>query len=170
MLRSRNKETRMDVGARRTEAYFAFVEAGSLLQQLMEDQLRRDANISYLQFFLLARLHQAPEGRLRMTDLADSTVHSRSGLTYQAGRLEQAGLIERVPAPDDDRSVMAVITDTGRDTYARALPGHLDVVDQGMFSALDDTQLDALAGSLTAIRDRLRDLTPSAAARRRKRD
>lgn len=159
----------MDRTTRRTEAYFAFVEAGSLLQQLMEDQLRRDAGISYLQFFLLARLNEASEGSMRMTDLADSTVHSRSGLTYQASQLEKAGLIRRVPSPDDERSVIAVITDAGRDTFTRGLPGHLDVVDQGMFSVLTDDQLDHLATSLSAVRDRLRGLTPSAAERRRSR-
>lgn len=74
------------------------------------------------------------DGSRSSSTRADSTVHSRSGLTYQAGQLEKAGLIRRVPSPDDERSVLAVITDAGRDTFARGLPGHLDVVDKGMFS------------------------------------
>lgn len=83
--------------------------------------------------------------------------------------MEKAGLIQRVPSPDDERSVIAVITDAGRDTFARGLPGHLDVVDKGMLSVLDDHQLDALATSLTAIRDRLRSQASSAAQRRKNR-
>ena len=160
----------MDRAARRNETFFAFVEAGNLLQLLMEEQLRRDGGISYLQFVLLARLADARGGRMRMTDLADSTVHSRSGLSYQAGRLEEAGLLQRLRASDDERAVTAAITDAGRDVLARVLPGHVDVVEQGMFSALDAEQVDALTVGLTLVRDRLRSLVPGSAERRRKRD
>ncbi|MCX5395504.1 MarR family winged helix-turn-helix transcriptional regulator [Streptomyces sp. NBC_00102] len=159
----------MDSPARRNETYFAFIEAANLLQALMEEQTKRDGGISYLQFVLLARLAGAPDGRMRMTDLADSTVHSRSGLSYQGRLLEDAGLIERVPSTDDERSVTAVITETGHATLERVLPGHVEVVEQGMFSVLDDSQLDALSDGLTAVRDRLRTLVPSAAQRRKKR-
>lgn len=159
----------MDLDARRRQAYFAFMEAGNLLQLLMEDQLRRDGNLSYLQFFLLARLGDAPGGRMRMTELADSTVHSRSGLSYQARLLERAGFIERMPTPEDDRSVTAAITEAGREVLARVLPGHVDVVSQGFFSALDAREMEAFAASLAAVRDRLRAVVPSSAERRRRR-
>ncbi|MFB7166667.1 MarR family winged helix-turn-helix transcriptional regulator [Streptomyces sp. NPDC056242] len=118
---------------------------------------------------LATTLERPHDGSRSSSTRADSTVHSRSGLTYQAGQLEKAGLIQRAPSPDDERSVIAVITDAGRDTFARGLPGHLDVVDKGMLSVLDDHQLDALATSLTAIRDRLRSQASSAAQRRKNR-
>lgn len=159
----------MSLDRRRTEAYFALMEAGGLLQMLMEEQLRRDAGLSYLQFFLLARLADAPDGRMRMTDLADTVVHSRSGLSYQAGRLESAGLLRREPSADDERSVVAVITETGREMLAKALPGHVDVVERGMFDALDDAQADALADALGSVRERLRAMVPTSAERRRAR-
>lgn len=159
----------MALDERRTQAYFALMEAGGLLQMLMEDQLRRDGDLSYLQFFLLARLEQAPQGRMRMTDLADTVIHSRSGLSYQAAKLETAGLLRREPSPDDERSVTAVITDEGRELLAKVLPGHVAVVQQGMFDALDEPRTEALADALGAVRDRLRTLTPSSAERRRSR-
>lgn len=157
----------MALDARQMQAYFALREASGLLQQLMEDQLRRDGDLSYLQFFLLARLAEAPEGRSRMTDLADTVIHSRSGLSYQAGKMEAAGLLRREPSLDDERSVTAVITDQGRALLAKVLPGHVEIVERGMFDALDERQTDALAEALGAIRDRLRDLAPSSAERRR---
>ncbi|MGW0858278.1 MarR family winged helix-turn-helix transcriptional regulator [Streptomyces sp. NPDC002690] len=157
----------MSADERRTDAYFALMEAGGLLQMLMEEQLKRDGGISYLQFFLLARLAEAPQGRMRMTDLADTLIHSRSGLSYQAGKLESAGLIRREPSPHDERSVTAAITPEGRELLENVLPGHLDVVRRGMFEALDDRQSDALADALGAVRDRLRALVPSSAERRR---
>lgn len=160
----------MSLDTRRTQAYFALLEAGSLLQTLMEDQLKRDGDLSYLQFFLLARLSEAPDGRMRMTDLADTLIHSRSGLSYQATKLETAGLLRREPSPEDERSVTAVITDQGRERLERVLPGHVTLVEQGMFDALSDQQADALADALGAVRDRLRTLAPSAAERRRSRN
>ena len=62
-----------------------------------------------------------------MTDLADGVVYSRSGLTYQAGLLEKAGLVTRAPSADDERSVTVTITDAGRALLAQVLPGHIEV-------------------------------------------
>ena len=73
------------------------MEAVSLLQHQVEQQLRAEGGISYVQFQLLARL--AARGQLTVTELADGVVYSRSGLTYQAGLLEKAGLITRAPVP-----------------------------------------------------------------------
>ncbi|MFD7734783.1 MarR family winged helix-turn-helix transcriptional regulator [Kitasatospora phosalacinea] len=157
----------MGLDERRIEAYFALTEAHSLLQLLMEEQLKRDGDISYLQFFLLARLAQAPEGRMRMTDLADTVIHSRSGLTYHATKLESAGLLRREPSPTDERSVTAVITDQGRGLLEQVLPGHIALVRQGMFDPLDDPQTEALADALTLVRNHLRAMVPTSAERRR---
>ena len=63
------------------DAYFALMEAVSLLQHQVEQQLRAEGGISYVQFQLLARLNA--RGQLTMTELADGVVYSRSGLTYQ---------------------------------------------------------------------------------------
>src|SRR3954468_24028429 len=101
------------------------MEVGSLLQYAVDEHLRADGDLSYVQFQILARLVDAPDGRLRMTDLADGVVYSRSGLTYQAGLLEKRGLITRAPSPDDERSVMVTVTDAGRALIARVMPGHV---------------------------------------------
>ena len=79
-------------------AYFALMEAVSLLQHQVEQQLRTEGDLSYVQFQLLARLAEV-HGQLTMTQLADGVVYSRSGLTYQASLLEKAGLITRGPQP-----------------------------------------------------------------------
>ena len=79
-------------------AYFALIEVSSLLRHAVEQQLREAGDLSYVQFQLLARLGDSPTGSHRMTDLADGVVYSRSGLTYQAGLLEKAGLVTRAPS------------------------------------------------------------------------
>jgi DNA-binding MarR family transcriptional regulator len=76
--------------------YLALVEVVGLLRHAVEQQLREAGDLSYVQFQLLARLDDESTGSLRMTDLADGVVYSRSGLTYQAGLLEKAGLLEPV--------------------------------------------------------------------------
>src|SRR6516225_11256229 len=93
-------------------AYFVLMEAVSLLQHQVEQQLRAEGGISYVQFQLLARLADA-RSPLTMTELADGVVYSRSGLTYQAGLLEKAGLISRGPSSGDDRATLVTITDNG---------------------------------------------------------
>src|SRR3954469_7981996 len=92
-------------------AYFALIEVSSLLRHAIEQQLRDAGDLSYVQFQLLARLGDEPTGSLRMTDLADGVVYSRSGLTYQAGLLEKVGLVTRSPSPDDERRVTGTITE-----------------------------------------------------------
>src|ERR1700743_213018 len=89
-------------------AYFVLMEAVSLLQHQVEQQLRAEGGVSYVQFELLARLADA-RGPLTMTELADGVVYSRSGLTYQAGLLEQAGLISRCPRAADDRASLVMM-------------------------------------------------------------
>ncbi|MER5796205.1 MarR family transcriptional regulator [Streptomyces sp. NPDC001980] len=148
-------------------AYFALMEAGALLQQLVEQQLRRDGDLSYIQFRVLAQLAEAPGPSLRMTDLADGVVYSRSGLTYQADRLEQAGLIARAPSPDDERSVTVTITEAGREVLERVLPGHIGLVAKELFGPLKEEDVAAMADVLTRIRDHLRTVPRGPATRRR---
>ena len=98
-----------DAGPRRRPAarlLRADGRAPALLRHRVEQQLRAAADLTYVQFKVLARLGlDSPTGSLRMTELADEVVYSRSGLTYQAGQMENAGLVERGPSPDDDRGV-----------------------------------------------------------------
>jgi DNA-binding MarR family transcriptional regulator len=103
-----------------------------------------------------------------MTDLADGVVYSRSGLTYQAGLLEKAGLVTRTPAPDDDRGVVVAITDAGRALLAEVLPGHTEVIARQLFAPLSRTDARTLADLLAPVRDHMRSAPPRSAAPRRR--
>src|SRR5258707_10064335 len=94
-------------------ASFVLTEAVSLLQYQVEQQLRAEGDLTYVQFQLLARLADA-HGSLTMTQLADGVVYSRSGLTYQAGLLEKAGLITRGPSPGDELPTLGSMPRNGR--------------------------------------------------------
>jgi len=150
-------------------AYFALIEVVGLLRHAVEQQLREAGDLSYVQFQLLARLGDSPTGSHRMTDLADGVVYSRSGLTYQAGLLEKAGLVTRSPSPDDERSVTVTITDAGRALLAKVLPGHAEVISQLLFQPLSRNDAQALADLLRPVRDHMRSTPPRSAAPRRRR-
>ncbi len=150
-------------------AYFALMEVSSILRHAVEQHLRAEGDLSYVQFQILASLNASPTGSDRMTDLADGVVYSRSGLTYQAGLLETRGLISRSPSPDDERSIAVAITDAGRALLARVLPGHIDVVSHLLLEPLSRKDLEALTRLLTPVRDHMRATPPrSAAPRHRK--
>jgi DNA-binding MarR family transcriptional regulator len=150
-------------------AYFALIEVTSLLRHAVEQQLREAGDLSYVQFQLLARLGDTPSGSLRMTDLADGVVYSRSALTYQAGLLEKAGLVTRAPAADDERGITVTITDAGRARLAQVFPGHIEIVSELLFEPLSTEDVAALAALLGPVRDHMRAAPPrSATARRRK--
>lgn len=151
-------------------AYFALMEVAGLLRHAVEQQLREAGDLSYVQFQLLARLGlDSPTGSGRMTDLADGVVYSRSGLTYQAGLLEKAGLVTREPSADDERGVTVTITDAGRAVLADVLPGHTEVISHRLLQPLSPGGAEALADLLSPVRDHMRAQPPRSAARRRRR-
>ncbi|MBT2502217.1 MarR family winged helix-turn-helix transcriptional regulator [Curtobacterium sp. ISL-83] len=150
-------------------AYFAFTEVSGLVRPAVEQQLRDVGELSYVQFQVLARLGDAPDGHLRMTDLADGVVHSRSGLTYQAQLLEQRGLITRSPSPEDERSTVAAITAAGRDVLSAVLPGHAATVHALLFAPISEEDASDLARILGRVNEHLRAAPPRSASGRRRR-
>jgi DNA-binding MarR family transcriptional regulator len=170
-------DSRIDTGAdagadgvqaldpRQLGTYFALTEAVSLLQYQVEQQLRAEGDLSYVQFQLLARLVDA-HGPLTMTQLADGVVYSRSGLTYQAGLLERAGLITRGSSPDDERATLVTITGQGRALFYRLLPGHIQVIRRLLFDPLSDGDLHHLGDIMTRVRDHMRAQPPRSASKR----
>jgi DNA-binding MarR family transcriptional regulator len=153
---------------RQLGAYFALMEAVSLLQREVELQLRAEGDISYVQFELLARL-TSTDGPRTMTQLADGVVYSRSGLTYQAGLLEKAGLIARVPSLSDERSTLVSITEAGAAVVGRVLPGHVEVLRALLFESLSGEDLGHLDDIMSRVRDHMRARPPRSAAPRKRR-
>jgi DNA-binding MarR family transcriptional regulator len=149
-------------------AYFVLTEAVSLLQYQVEQQLRAEGGLSYVQFQLLARLADA-HSPLTMTQLADGVVYSRSGLTYQAGLLEKAGFITRAPSPDDERATLVTITGDGLALVGRVLPGHVQVIRRLLFDPLSGDDLRHLGDIMTRVRDHMRAQPPRSAAPRKHR-
>ena len=137
-------------------AWLAFLEVSHLLDRKIEQQLKQDAGLSHAQYEILSRLAATPGGQLRMSELADVIIVSRSGLTYQITQLERAGLVRRAPCPSDERGILAILTRAGRAALARAAPGHLRVVREYLIDALTPAQRDTLTSAFATARTRLR--------------
>lgn len=156
-----------DLNPRQLGAYFVLMEAVSLLEHRFEQQVRAEGGISFVQFQVLAHLNGA-DGPRTMTQLADSVVYSRSGLTYQAGLLEKAGLITRTTSPDDERATLVAITDAGRALLGRVMPGHAEIT-RLLFDRLTDDDVQRLDDMMTRVRDHMRAQPPRSATPRKRR-
>ncbi|MFI5756462.1 MarR family winged helix-turn-helix transcriptional regulator [Streptomyces sp. NPDC051569] len=140
-----------------TRAWEGFLATSALLDRRIEHQLREEAGVSQPQYEILVRLERAPEGELRMTELADLLLTSKSGLSYQVTQMERSGLVRRRTCSTDVRGVFAVLTEKGRDTLYGAAPGHVALVRRLMFDQLTSEQVAVLADGFGAVSRRLRD-------------
>jgi DNA-binding MarR family transcriptional regulator len=128
-------------------------ESYTALRTQLDRGLERDAALPLQWFELLIRLARSPGHRLRMSDLAAQASLTPSGLTRATDRLEEAGLVERVPCPSDRRGAFAALTDRGLDRVVAAVEPHLEHVEQHFTSALSAREQDQLAALLRKVRD-----------------
>jgi DNA-binding MarR family transcriptional regulator len=132
-------------------AWHSFLAAGALIDRLVDAQLKEAVGLSHPQYEILVRLAEAPDGELRMTELAGTLLSSKSGLTYQVTQLEKAGLVERRSCPSDVRGVLAVLTEAGRQRLEQAAPGHVTLVRELLIDVLTPGQLASLADALGEV-------------------
>ncbi|AYF79363.1 MarR family transcriptional regulator [Nocardia yunnanensis] len=123
-------------------------------QRLMADlnrQLQRDSDLSLADYRILVKLSEAPGRALRMSDLADGVLSSRSRLTHQVRRLETQRMVRRIACEDDGRGVLAQLTDEGMRRLQAAAPGHVAAVRRFFIDLLTPQQLAAVATALDLV-------------------
>jgi DNA-binding MarR family transcriptional regulator len=147
-------------------AWLALLETANHVQHATDRRVRDAVGLSFAQLEILARIAEAGDQGMRMTDIADTLVVSRSGLTYQMRQLEKRNLVSRAPSPDDERSVIARITPDGLECVVDAAPHYVDVVKSLFLDHVSAGDLTVLADILDGVRDELRTL-PSRSERSR---
>lgn len=100
---------------------------------------------------VLLVLNAAPDRRLRMSDLGAAAVLSREQISRVVSELERAGLVQRVPNPDDKRSSFATITDAGRARLRAAAPTYLDAIAEHFTQHLTAREIAAVASALQKV-------------------
>ena len=126
-----------------------------LLPAALDSQLRRDAQLTHFDYYVLAMLSEAPGRTLRMTALAEQTAATLARLSHVVQRLETRGLLERFPCPEDRRATNARLTEAGWAKVREAAPGHVDAVRENVIDALTPEQVTQLAAIADAILHRL---------------
>jgi DNA-binding MarR family transcriptional regulator len=137
-------------------AWVRLVALTELLPVALDAQLQRDDGITHFEYVALMALADAPDRTMRMTALAAQTNATLPRLSHVARRLEQRGLIERFPCPEDRRATNATITDAGLRLLIDAGPGHIGTVRELVIDALTPQQLEQLyeiAGAVLAKLD-----------------
>lgn len=118
------------------------------LVRLLDDRLNRDLQeqsaLSLADYEILVRLSEAPDRRLRMTELAQGAMVSKSRLSHQMNRMDERGLTRREDCPSDRRGAYAMLTDTGLATLAAAAPGHVASVREHLLDRLSGEQVRVL--------------------------
>ena len=133
-----------------------YLDATRLLQQAMDRQLTRDSGLSLTDFEVLVLLSEAPDRRLRMSQLAARACTTRGGATRTVQRLIAAGWVRRVECEDDRRGSLAELTDAGAEKLTEAAPAHVAMVRTNFIDLIDAHDVDRLTEIYGAMRDRLR--------------
>jgi DNA-binding MarR family transcriptional regulator len=132
-------------------AWRAFLGAVQALQTGLDAQLQADAGMPHGYYEILVRLSEAPDRRVRMSSLAESTGSSRSRLSHAVAQLEGRGWVRREQCPTDRRGQLAVLTDDGFRALEQAAPGHVTAVRELLIDRLTPAQLRQLRQISEAI-------------------
>src|SRR4051794_10923246 len=147
---SRMRDVSEDESGRWMPAFLALLRTHARLKDQLEVDVRRHSGLTVARYDVLMHLDMAG-GRLRLGDLAEAVVLSPSGLSKLLDRMQDSGLVDRQPDPDDARSTFAAITAPGRATVRKTRPRHHAFLQHVFGDALDDQDL----GDLTRIMARL---------------
>jgi DNA-binding MarR family transcriptional regulator len=135
----------------RLDAWRAFLEAHARVTRLLDDELRAEHGLSLAEYDALLQLADVPGRRLRMNQLADRVILSRSGITRLIDRLEASGLVERAHCASDARGAEAVLTPAGLDRLRAASRTHLRGVEAHFLSLTAPSDLEAMGRALGEV-------------------
>lgn len=132
-------------------AWRALLRSHAILVDRLEARLEARHGLGLAEFDVLVQLGNAQGGALRMSELADRVVVSRSGMTRRIDRLEAAGLVRRQSCPSDRRGALAVITEEGRSRLEQARPAHVRDIDELFTQRLDPSEIASLHRALRRL-------------------
>jgi DNA-binding MarR family transcriptional regulator len=114
-----------------------FVETHAAIVRRLDEDLRSQSGLTLSSYEVMLELVRAPGNRLRMAELAERLLFTRSGITRLVDRLERDGFVERNECLHDGRGVYAILTEKGFDTFEAAARPHVDSIRRLFFDRLD---------------------------------
>lgn len=127
--------------AAETKAWRSFLRAHAKITRCLEEELLVEQGLSLAAYDVLVQLVEAPQRKLRMTELADAVLLSRSGVTRLVDRMERDGLVTRHRVDTDGRGVVAALTEHGLQRLRVASKTHLAGVVRHFVAMLDPSDL-----------------------------
>jgi DNA-binding MarR family transcriptional regulator len=144
--------------AEEQKAWRAWLYSSMLLQDRLDRELTHETGISHAYYEILVQLSEAPCRALRMSQLAERSLSSRSRLSHAVSRLEERGWVRRQVCEDDGRGQLAILTDEGFAALEAAAPVHVEGVRSHLFDQLSPEQVAAMRDIGEAL---VRHLSPS---------
>jgi DNA-binding MarR family transcriptional regulator len=132
-------------------AWRGLISIHRLLFEQLGRELSAESSLSMADYEVLVQLSEAPQRRLRMTELAGHSLSSKSRLSHQIARMTTLGWVQREACPSDRRGAFAVLTDAGFAVLEAAAPGHLRSVRRHLFDHLSAVEVEALAAILPKL-------------------
>jgi DNA-binding MarR family transcriptional regulator len=143
------------------DAWRGFLRTHATLSRELDAELAETHDLPLGSYEVLLFLADSPGGKMRMAELADSVLLSRSGLTRMVDRMERQGLVSREPCPGDARGLNAVITPGGRERFAAARRTHLEGVRRRFLDRLTDDEKRDLASLWARLNGHVEDDGPA---------
>ena len=137
-------------GRRGLGAWTSFLRAHATLMRRLDTDLEGETGLALADFDVLAQLAEA-HGELRMTELADRALISRSGMSRRVARLVDEGLVRRDKAGTDGRGVVVALTEAGMARLAETAPVHVRGISKLFVAQLDDQELALLERALNKV-------------------
>ena len=156
MLSKPTGSTRAPVPAHGLAAWRAFLEAHARVSEVLARELRETEGLPLAWYDVLVQLSEVDDHELRMQELADAVLLSKSGLTRLVDRMEAAGLVRRRRCPDDRRGTLAQLTDEGYARLRATAPTHLQGVQDHFVDVLSDEEAEVLGRALARVAQRAR--------------
>jgi DNA-binding MarR family transcriptional regulator len=138
------------------ELWRGWIAASMLLPNRLSRDLQERHGLTGTDYQILVELSEAPERRMRMSALADSTQLSRSRLSHQIDRMTRAGLVERQECAADGRGTFATLTEHGWQTIVRAAPDHVESVRRHLIDLLTPEEFAAFGRACITVAEHLR--------------
>ncbi len=145
------------LSAEEQASWRAWLDATLLLNAQLNRELQEQHGITLPDYEILVHLSEAPERRMRMSQLADRTQSSRSRLSHQIDRMAKEGLVERQLCDEDRRGAFAALTERGYAAIVASAPAHVDSVRRHLVDVLSPAEFAELGASCRRIADRLQE-------------
>ena len=141
----------------RIAGWRGFLTGYSVITRKLDEELREETGLSLFEYAALLHLAEAKDRRLRMSELADGIVLTRSGVTRLVDRLERDGLVERYQCSSDGRGAEAQLTEAGLDRLREASKVHLRGIDEYYFAQVSEEDQAAVGRAMESVIEGLRE-------------